>query len=148
MRVNQQMLVAAAAALGYDVDAERVQKAYNEQAENYDISQAERRLKRLEQKLRDAGGRGVDLAEEIDDLRIYVATFPYKDEEGGKEITLTVKVRVPDTMRDKDAAALVHRLILCGQEEAEDSLDCDVDTSDAEEALELEVISVESAQNR
>lgn len=136
-RVNQKMLNAAAKVLGYEVDAERVDQAFDEMPENYTPTAARKRLTECQAAFNEAGGRGVDLAEEIDNLRIYLACH---DKQGNsfKHYTLKVKVKAPDTMSRGEVVGMVQRLIENGQEEASDSLECDVDTSDAEDALALE----------
>lgn len=141
MRVNQKMLDAASDALGYEVDAERVQLAYDELEDDLVKKVAVRRLQQLERQFEHSGGRGVDLAEEIDHLRIFVATVDLQGE-SLKAVTLTLKVKVPDTFKNYQTVELIERLIACGQEDAENSLDAELDTSDAEDALALEVVSL------
>lgn len=139
MRVNQRMLEAAAVVLGYEVDADRIRQAFDEVEESFSLPTARKRLKRLEAQFKAAGGRGVDFAEQIDNLRIYVACYDKQASEP-KEHVLTVKVKASEDLSREEVVALVQRLIECGQEDANASLETDSDDADTEDAGEIECV--------
>ena len=70
---------AASDEMGYDVDADRVEEALANQG-SLSLAEAQESLIRAEADFERAGGRGVELAEEIDDLRIIIAVASIPDE--------------------------------------------------------------------
>ncbi len=63
---------AASNVLGYDVEEDRVREALDEHGET-PLKALKKALKEKEKTFKDQGGRGVDLADEIDSLRIAIA---------------------------------------------------------------------------
>lgn len=63
---------AASNVLGYDVDEDRVREALDEYGDT-PLKALKKALKEREKTFKDQGGRGVDLADEIDSLRIAIA---------------------------------------------------------------------------
>ena len=137
MRVSKEMMAVARDTLGYEVDAERVKQAFSEMPENYNPDLAKQKLKELEGQFATMGGRGVDLADEIDNLRIYLACYGMNV---AKPYTVTVKVLAPCDLDREDVVHLVQRLIYAGQEDACASLDTDYDDPDTDDAVELECV--------
>ena len=74
-------LLAASAEMGCDVDAERVELARERYAFGpfATVDEMRQRLTDALGAFERAGGRGVDLAEEIDDLRILLAVEPHRE---------------------------------------------------------------------
>ena len=70
--MDRRIINAASSTLGYDVDEARVMQALRA-FEGSDTVTLKHRLRERVEAFEAAGGRGVDLAEEIDDLRIALA---------------------------------------------------------------------------
>jgi hypothetical protein len=146
MRVTNEMLKAANLAVDWGVQAGDVEEAVFQVEDTKKITsldEAETHLKGLETEL-EANSERYGIQDEIDHIRIYLAVRDLIPKE--QELTLTVKIKAPDDLKPEDVAGLVHRLILNGQEEAGLSQDVDEYDPEADDALELEVVSV-SAQN-
>lgn len=72
VRINQTIRDAVADALGYDVDVARIKEAVSEY-EGEVTDDLRKTLRAKESAFEEHGGRGVDLADEIDNLRIAIA---------------------------------------------------------------------------
>lgn len=59
-------------AMGYEVEAQQIENAVHEY-QNISTARLKRELKRLETIFEAVGGRGVDLADKIDNIRIAIA---------------------------------------------------------------------------
>lgn len=59
-------------AMGYEVESQQIKNAVHEY-QNVSTARLKRELKRLETVFNAAGGRGVDLADQIDNIRIAIA---------------------------------------------------------------------------
>jgi len=59
-------------AMGYEVDPQQIENAVHEH-QNVSTARLKRELKRLETVFNAKGGRGVDLADQIDNIRIAIA---------------------------------------------------------------------------
>ena len=141
MNVTKKMLEAAGDALGYEIDASRVRTAFDEQEASLDAEQATVKLKRLEDQFAARGGRGVDLAEDIDNLRIFLACYDHVGEDEPKqEHTVTLLVKAPAHLSFGEVRLLVEKLIEVGQSDAAETVEeCDDDEGEAASALSLDI---------
>lgn len=81
--MDGRLLRAARDALGYDVKEDRVERAVAAHADQ-DTKSLRRRLRDRSGWFQAFGGRGVELAEEIDDLRIVLAVRSAERGRGGR----------------------------------------------------------------
>lgn len=72
VRINQTIRDAVSDALGYEVDDTRIKEAVNEYGGEV-TEELRKTLRAKESAFEEHGGRGVDLADEIDNLRIAIA---------------------------------------------------------------------------
>lgn len=139
MRITDTLCVAVRNALGPAIDRARIQDAFDSMEKDCTVEKARQQLADLEKRFKAARGRGVDLAEEIDNLRIFLVAHKHMPRD--RELTLTVKLKAPDDLSQEQVAALVHRLIAIGLEDVGGKPD-DFDDPQAEDALALEMLAV------
>ncbi len=146
MRVTKAMLNAASEALGWEVDADRINEIVYHVGSNT-LEEAQAKLKGKEVEFEARGGRGVELADEIDELRAYIAFYNLMPED--RELTITVKVQAPDDLTPERVAKLVQRCIEVGIEDADYSEEeTDYEDPDRADVLDLNIVSVSSAQGQ
>lgn len=141
VRVTEKMLEAAADAIGDEVDDDRIEEALENVAalDIHDVKEARSQLRVSEQMFDAAGGRGVSLAEKIDNLRIYCAVKELIPKP--KEFKVVVTVRGYEDQSPHDVKKMVQFLMEAGLHTASD---CQEDWGNdfERDSAELELCSV------
>lgn len=139
MRINQKMRDAASKALGYEVDSERILEAFGDQEEDFPLDKAKKALKKAEVVFSASGGRGVDLADEIDNLRIYVAALPHVNP-SKRIVQITLNVEAPDDMTEDNIRSAIQNIWDSGVEDARLSKDADFHDDNIDDVLALNLL--------